>query len=175
MKSNILVTYASKYGSTREIAEKIGDVLRQHGQPVDVLPVDEVKDLAIYHSVILGSGIYIGKWIKEAETFLKANEASLAARLVWLFSSGPTGEGDPVKLVEGKLVPAALQPVIDNIHPRDMTVFHGHINLAKINSIEKWSIKSVVRKPFGDFRNWDQIAAWATGIADALKHAQNAA
>ncbi len=172
MDTNILVTYASKYGATREIAEKICEVLRQTGLQVDVLPVDGIRDLKSYEAVVLGSAIYIGKWQKEAATFLQANEKTLAERPVWLFSSGPTGEGDPVELVEGGRLPAALQPVADRIQPRDVAVFHGNINTDKINFIEKWAVKSLVKKPFGDFRDWAAIASWATSIADTLKEVE---
>lgn len=169
MNSHILVTYGSKYGATKEIAEKIGQVLRQAGLQVDVLPVKGVNDLTSYRAVILGCAVYIGKWLKEASEFLKGNEKSLAERPLWLFSSGPTGEGDPVELVEGLRLPAPLQLVADRIHPRDIAVFHGYINPDKINFIEKWAIKSLVKKPFGDFRDWDAITSWATSIADTLK------
>ena len=169
MDKNILVTYASKYGATKEIAEKIGEVLRQSGLQTHILPVDGVRDLNGYGAVILGSAVYIGKWQKEAVTFLQTHETSLNERPVWLFSSGPTGEGDPVELVKGLRLPAALQPVADRIQPRDIAVFHGHINADKINFIEKWAIKSLVKKPFGDFRDWDLIISWATMIANALK------
>lgn len=169
MDTSILVTYASKYGATREIAEKIGEILRQTGFQVDVSPVDGIRDLKSYEAVVLGSAIYIGKWQKEAATFLQANEKILADRPVWLFSSGPTGEGDPVELVEGWRLPAALQPVADRIQPRDVAVFHGNINTDKINFIEKWAVKSLVKKPFGDFRDWAAIASWATSIANILK------
>jgi len=107
MHKNILVTYASKYGATQQIAEKIGEVLRQAGLQADVHPVDGVRDLAPYKAVILGSALYIGKWQKEAAAFLKAHEKMLSERPVWLFSSGPTGVGDPVELVEGRRLPAA--------------------------------------------------------------------
>lgn len=169
MDKNILVTYASKYGATKEIAAKIGEVLRQDGLQVDILPVQGVRDLSGYGAVILGSAVYIGKWQKEAIKFLQTHETSLRDRPVWLFSSGPTGEGDPVQLVEGKCLPADLQPVADRIQPRDVAVFHGHINPDKINFIEKWAIKRLVKKPFGDFRDWDSIIAWATRTANALK------
>lgn len=169
MNKKILVTCASKYGATQEIAEKIGEVLRQAGLQTDVIPVDSIQDLNSYQVVILGSAVYIGKWQKEAEKFLQANEVILAKRLVWLFSSGPTGEGDPVELIEGSRLPEALQPIADRIQPRDIAVFHGYINPDKINFIEKWAIKSLVKKPFGDFRDWDTIVTWATTIADALK------
>lgn len=172
MDQNILVTYASKYGSTREIAEKIGEVLCQAGLLADVLPVDSVRYLTPYQAVVLGSAVYVGRWQKEAVEFLTTNEKILASRPIWLFSSGPTGEGDPVELVEGQRLPHALQPVADRIQPRDIAVFHGYINPDKINSIEKWSIKSLVKKPFGDFRDWDAIRSWAKSIAEALKEAK---
>ncbi|RPI79924.1 MAG: protoporphyrinogen oxidase [Chloroflexi bacterium] len=171
MNGNILVTYASKYGATKEIAEKMGKVLRKEGLHADIAPVDTIQDLNSYKAVIMGSAVYIGKWPKEAENFLRANEKKLAHLPFWLFSSGPTGEGDPVKLVDGQRLPAALQPVADRIQPRDVAVFHGYINPDKVNAIEKWAIKSLVKKPFGDFRDWDAIASWTTGIAAALKDA----
>lgn len=169
MSRNILVAYASKYGATKEIAGKIGEVLRQAGLQADVFPVDDIQDLKPYRAVILGSAIYIGKWQKEAVEFLQANEKTLAERPVWLFSSGPTGEGDPVALVEGVRLPATLQSLVDRIRPRDIAVFHGYINPDKVNFIEKWAVKSLVKKPFGDFRDWDAITTWTTRVADALK------
>jgi menaquinone-dependent protoporphyrinogen oxidase len=173
MDPKILVTYASKYGATKEIAEKIGSVLRQEGLPVDVHPVDDVRDLAPYTAVVLGSAVYIGKWQKEAVEFLQAHAETLTGRPVWLFSSGPTGEGDPVKLLEGWRLPADVQPVADRIRPRDIAVFHGFINREKMNFIEKWAVKSVVKKPFGDFRDWGMIGAWASSIAGELKDGED--
>ena len=172
MDKKILVTYASKYGATKEIAQKISGVLRQAGLPVDVFPVNLIEDLTPYKAVILGSAVYVGKWQKEAVEFLRAHENSLTERPVWLFSSGPTGKGDPVELVEGIRLPATLQPVADRIDPQDIAVFQGYINPAKINFIEKWAIKSLVKKPFGDFRDWDAIVTWSRSIADALKDAE---
>ena len=164
----ILVTYATKYGATAEIAEKIGEVLRQSGLPTDVLPVKEVGDLTPYTAVILGSAVYIGKWRKEAVKFLKANEQELAERDVWLFSSGPTGEGDPVELLQGWRLPEAQQPIADRIRPHDITVFHGALNMRKLNFIEKQMIKTV-EAPVGDFRDWEIITDWATAVAEEVK------
>lgn len=172
MESKVLVTYASKYGATAEIAEKIGAVLCQAGLQAEVVPVDDVRELSAYQAVILGGALYIGKWHKGAETFLKTHEKDLTARQVWVFSSGPTGEGSPIELVEGQRVPAALQPVVDRIHPRDIAVFHGHIDPDKLNVMEKFAIKNVVKKPFGDFRDWGMIINWANQIAHALKDPQ---
>jgi len=163
----VLVAYATKYGATAEIAEKIGQVLRQAGLQTDVLPADRVVDLTPYKAVVLGSAVYIGQWQKKAATFLQANEKALMERPVWLFSSGPTGEGDPVQLMKGWRFPTALQPIAERIHARDMAIFHGALNPKKMNLIEKWLINNV-KAPVGDFRDWDAINAWASAISDAL-------
>jgi len=168
LDSQVLVAYATKYDATAEIAEKIGEVLRQAGLRTDVLEVDDVDDLSSYQAVVLGSAVYIGKWRKEAVKFLKANEKTLAERPVWLFSSGPVGEGDPVELLDGWRFPEAQQDIADRIQPRDIGVFHGMLDVKKLNAVEKWMIKNV-KSPVGDFRDWEAITAWATAIADALK------
>jgi menaquinone-dependent protoporphyrinogen oxidase len=170
MDRRVLVAYATKYGGTAEIAERIGEVLRQAGLRADVLPADRVSYLASYGAVVLGSGVYVGRWRKEAARFLKANEQLLAERLVWLFSSGPSGEGDPVELTDGWRLPKALQPVADRIQPRDIAVFHGVVDEKKLGAVERWMIKNV-NAPLGDFRDWDAITAWANAIANALKEA----
>jgi menaquinone-dependent protoporphyrinogen oxidase len=168
MDNKVLVAFATKYGSTAEIADKIGQVLRQAGLPVDVIPVHRVSDPGSYKAVILGSAVYIGGWRREAAGFLKSNEKLLAQRPVWLFSSGPTGEGDPETILRGWRFPKALQPIADRIRTRDVVLFHGALDEDRLGFVEKWMVKNV-KAPFGDFRNWDAITAWATAIADALK------
>ena len=168
MDNQVLVVYASKYGATAEIAKKIGDVLCQADLPTDVLPADCLGDLSAYSAVVLGSAVYIGRWRKEAVKFLKANETALAGKPVWLFSSGPTGEGDPVELVQGWRFPKRLQPIADRIGSRDIAVFHGAVDVNKLTSIEKWMLKNV-KAPNGDFRDWETITSWAAAIAAELK------
>jgi len=167
MEKPVLVAYATKYGATAEIAEKIGEVLREAGLPTDIVPADRVDDLSRYGAVVLGSAVYIGRWRKEAARFLEANEARLAGVPVWLFSSGPPGEGDPVELAQGWRFPGKLQPVADRIGPRDVALFHGAVDVNKLNFIERWMLKNV-QTPIGDFRDWDAITAWAAGIAREL-------
>ncbi len=168
MDNKVLVAYASKYGATAEIAEKIGQVLRQAGMQPDVLPVKRVGNLTPYKAVVLGSAVYIGAWRKEAVKFLQVHEQALAERKVWLFSSGPTGEGNPVALLKGWRIPDVLKPIVNRIQPRDIAVFHGNVDAEKSNFIEKWVIKKV-KAPVGDFRDWNAVTTWATAIADALK------
>jgi menaquinone-dependent protoporphyrinogen oxidase len=163
-----LVAYASKYGATLEIAERVGKALQQAGLAVDVRPVDQVGDLSPYTAVVLGSAVYVGQWRKEAATFLADNEQALAQRPVWLFSSGPTGEGDPVALMKGWRFPEAQQPIADRIRPRDIAFFGGAIDPNKLNLAEKLIVKGV-KAPVGDFRDWHNIEAWAVGIAAALE------
>jgi menaquinone-dependent protoporphyrinogen oxidase len=168
MDGKVLVAYASKYGATAEIAEKIGAVLRQAGLAADVLSVERVGDLTPYGAIVLGSAVYMGQWRKEAVAFLETNEQALAARPVWLFSSGPTGEGDPVKLMQGWRFPTAQQPIADRIRPRDIALFPGVLDTKKLSLAEKLVIKGV-KAPVGDYRHWEAITAWAAGIAEALK------
>lgn len=168
MNEKVLVAYASKYGATKEIAERIGEALCVAGLQADVLPVTSVREVASYEAVILGSAVYIGKWMKSACEFMAKYQMDLAKRPVWLFSSGPTGEGNPVALLDGWRLPADQKPVIDSIQPRDIVVFHGNISWARVNFIEKTAVQAL-KKPFGDFRDWDAISSWALSIADALK------
>jgi menaquinone-dependent protoporphyrinogen oxidase len=168
MGEKILVTYATKHGATAEIAEKIGQVLQEAGLGVEVKSVDKVNELDAYRAVVLGSAVYAGMWRKEAVDFLEANEKKLAERVVWLFSSGPTGEGDPVELMKGWKFPEAQRPIADRIGPRDIAFFHGEIDMDDLNLAEKLIVKGI-KAPTGDFRDWEAITAWAAAIGDALK------
>jgi len=169
MNSKVLVAYASKYGATKEIAEKIGQVLKEAGHSVDVLPVDKAANLEPYGAVVLGSAVYIGGWRKGAARFLRANEKALAEKKVWLFSSGPTGRGDPIELVKGWRFPKALQHIADRVQPVDIALFQGAVFAEKLSAIGRWMIKNV-KAPLGDFRDWDAITVWAGTIAAKLKN-----
>jgi menaquinone-dependent protoporphyrinogen oxidase len=168
MSDKVLVAYASKHGSTAEIAKKIGEVLAGAGLEVDVQPVKKVKDLAPYQAVIVGSAVYIGMWQKDAVRFVKANQGKLADRKVWIFSSGPTGEGDPVELLRGWKLPSKVEPIAEAINPRGVAVFHGNVDPDTLSGMEKMMIKQV-EAPTGDFRDWNMIAGWAEGVAAEIK------
>jgi len=168
MAVQVLVAYATKYGATAEISEKIGQVLCGAGLEADIIPMHRVSDPESYKVVVLGSAVYIGQWRREASGFLKTHEKILAKMPVWLFSSGPTGTDDPAVLLQGWRFPKALQPIADRIRPRDMTIFHGAIDINKLGFVEKWMIKNV-KAALGDFRDWDAIISWARAIAETLK------
>lgn len=167
MSQSILVTYASKHGGTLGIATAIAEVLRQAGLEVDVQSVDLVQDPSKYAAVVLGSALYIGQWRKEAIEFLEVHAETLAKLPVFLFSSGPTGEGDPAELLKGVVIPDNIRPVIDRINPRQITVFHGELDPQELGLGERLIIKGV-KAPTGDYRDWESIDKWATSIADAL-------
>lgn len=168
MNVKVLVAFASKYGATKGIADKIGLVLKDAGFAVDVLPADRVAGLSDYGAVVLGSAVYIGGWRKAAVKFLKANEKALAEKPLWLFSSGPTGRGDPLELVKGWRFPKALQHIADRVRPREIVVFQGAAFPEKLGAIGRWMMKNV-KAPLGDFRDWDAISAWAGSVAAQLK------
>jgi menaquinone-dependent protoporphyrinogen oxidase len=164
---NVLVTYGSRSGSTAEIANKIAEVLRTKGENVTVLPVANVTDLEPYNAVVLGSAVYVGHWMKEAVEFLEKYENALSTRPVWMFSSGPTGPGDPVERMHGWRFPEAQQAIADRIKPRDTVLFHGKIDIHDLNFGEKLMIRAL-GAPTGDFRDWNAITAWAESIAQVL-------
>jgi len=168
MNNRVLVAFGTKYGATKEIAERIGEVLRGAGLQADLQPADRAGNVAAYGAVVLGSAVYIGQWRKPAVKFLQANEEALTGKAVWLFSSGPTGEGDPAELMQGWRFPGKLQPVADRIGVRDIAAFHGAVDLDKLSFLEKWVLKNV-KSPVGDYRDWDAITAWAEAIATDLR------
>jgi menaquinone-dependent protoporphyrinogen oxidase len=173
MTHRVLVVYATKYGATAGIAGKIGQVLRDAGISVDVQPAGQAGDPAAYQAVVLGSAVYIGRWRKEAAKFLRDNEQALAQRPVWIFNSGPLGEDNADEQAGDLGFPKGLRPIAERIKVRDIAIFFGAVDLAKLNPLERWMLKNV-KSPSGDFRDWDAIAAWATGIAAALQEGQPA-
>jgi menaquinone-dependent protoporphyrinogen oxidase len=170
MDRKVLVAYATKYGATEGIARRIGKGLDEAGFEVYVQPVEKVGELEPYTAVILGSAVYAGQWRKEASDFLTQNEQALAQRPVWFFSSGPTGEGDPVDMMKGWIFPENLRPIAERIGPRDTAFFLGDLNLKKLNLPEKMIIKAM-KAPTGDYRDWDAIDAWTSSIIMELQSA----
>jgi len=168
MTKKVLVAYATKYGSTAEIAEKIGEILLEVGLETEVHPVLKVHNLAPYDAVVLGSAVYMGMWRREIVRFLKKKRKELEEMPVWLFSSGPVGDGDPVELLDGWRFPSKQQAIADRIKPRDIAVFHGVVDPEKMNKIEN-KILTGMDSPTGDFRDWEAIKFWAQSIADELK------
>ena len=87
----VLVTYASKHGATQGIAERIGEQLAAAGLRVEVLSCEQADDVSSYDAFVVGSALYMFRWLKPAMKFVNRRRAVLAARPLWLFSSGPVG------------------------------------------------------------------------------------
>ena len=168
MPENVLVAYASRFGSTKEIAERIGEVLMKAGLGVTVRSVDEVDAVDGFHAFVLGSTVEGGHWLKGASTFLERHAPALGSHPLWLFSSGPVGDraaGAPQP--DPKEVAAARR----SLRPRDSRVFAGAFDRATSDFSEMGLVeRTVVRKflPDGDWRDWTAIEAWADGIAREL-------
>ncbi|HEY6959171.1 MAG TPA: flavodoxin domain-containing protein, partial [Candidatus Limnocylindria bacterium] len=89
----VLLAYASRYGSTKAIAERIGSKIRETGITIEVVPAKQVDDASGYDAYIVGSALYILDWMKDAKEFVERNRALLISRPLWLFSSGPISPG----------------------------------------------------------------------------------
>lgn len=159
----ILVAFASRYGGTLGIAEAIGRSLEDAGHDVDVLPVADADDLGRYDAFVLGSGVYVGRWLKSGRRFVERHSTVIAARPNWLFSSGPIGDSpkpDGEAAVDVADLVAATQS-------RDHRVFAGRLDKSRLRFGDR-AVVTAVRSPEGDFRDWDEIDAWAREIASAL-------
>lgn len=173
----VLVAYATRHGSTRGIAERVGATLSDAAHRVTVAPVDEVGDVGEYDALVIGSATYLGHWLKEATALVERVQPVLAGRPVWLFSSGPLGTagadtGEPghdrAAAVAG---PKELADLTEALSPREHRIFSGALDPAELGVLERAVRKHPAarqRLPEGDFRDWAEIVVWARGIADAL-------
>jgi menaquinone-dependent protoporphyrinogen oxidase len=161
---NILIAYASKYGATRDIAERIAQVLERSGLSAEVKEAESVSSLHPYEAIILGSSVYFSNWLPEASELLESFQDELAAKPVWLFSSGLAVKGEPREW----LFPETLQPLVKKIKPKDVVLFGGKVEAEQL-SLDDWLINPSLRVEAGDYRNWAEIEAWAQRIASHLK------
>jgi menaquinone-dependent protoporphyrinogen oxidase len=163
MDMTVLVAYATKHGSTREIAEAVATALADRGIPTDALAVDTIADVRPYEAVVLGSAVYMGRWLKEATEFARRHRELLTERPLWLFSSGPLG----TDVVDAEEQPKELAELREMLGPRDHRLFYGALARDSLGFGERMVVKAV-KAPEGDFRDWDEIRGWAATIAGEL-------
>jgi menaquinone-dependent protoporphyrinogen oxidase len=164
----ILVAAASKHGATEEIAERIGAVLAEHGVEVDVKKLQDVSGLAGYEAFVLGSGIYLGRWLKEARRFVDAHAAELAQRPTWLFASGSIRGEPPVGDDPNAMGAGLAERLVETTHARELKLFAGKLDLSKLGFAEKASVR-MAHANEGDYRDWQAIDDWAAAIAHQLQ------
>jgi menaquinone-dependent protoporphyrinogen oxidase len=168
--TRVLVAYGSKHGGTSEIAQAIGKVLETHGCEVVVVPASEAREPEAYDAIVLGSGVYMGRWQGDAMNLLKRHERTLAARPTWLFSSGPTGGTEEAEAAVRRVNadPTGEPPVKEvakragRIGARGHATFAGWIIPEMGGIFARWM-------PRGDWRDFGVIERWAEGIAAALR------
>jgi menaquinone-dependent protoporphyrinogen oxidase len=186
--TKVLIVYGSRHGATEGIARRIGEVLRAHGLAAPVVSADTIadEDVRDADAFVVGSAVYLGRWLKEPTEFLENRPSLLRARPVWLFSSGPlagsTASKDPNDPLTDALGPEAgpgsggrkkIEDLAASIGVREHRVFFGRYDP---DSPPRSLPERIVRMlpmakgvlPHGDFRNWPDIEAWAKEIAAAM-------
>jgi menaquinone-dependent protoporphyrinogen oxidase len=166
----ILVAYASKMGSTREIAERIGGDLGEAGFDVLVRSCADAPPVGEFSAVVIGSAIYMRRWLREATAYLKRQAPDLVGRPTYLFQSGPCGENQSDSVV---VIPRVVRRIAAEIGARDPVTFSGRLDRSKARGpVSRWVASGSMA---GDFRDWAAISAWAGSIAADLNHSHPAA
>jgi menaquinone-dependent protoporphyrinogen oxidase len=173
MSEKILVTYASRTGSTVGVAETIGKTLSTQGAQVDVLPMQQVIDLSSYTAVVAGSAIQAGKWLPEAMQFIQAHRTALAAKPFAAFLVCMT------LAMKGSekyrpFVADMMQPVRSLVRPVGEGLFAGVLDLGKVPTFgDKVKFRLSVAMGVwtqGDHRDWTAIRSWAETLGPQLRH-----
>lgn len=155
----ILVVAASKHSATAEIADAIAVELESLGHAARREPIESATPDGA-DAVVLGSAVYMSRWMGQARDFAERHATALAALPTWVFSVGLAGaEADEPRTVEEKLVQA--------IDPIGTQSFSGRIDPALLNLRER-SVTRMVKAPQGDLRDWSEVERWARQIHDAL-------
>jgi menaquinone-dependent protoporphyrinogen oxidase len=162
----VLVTAASRHGSTADIAAAIVRVLHLRGVAADLVEPVEVTDLSEYDAVVLGSAVYAGRWMGSATDLVARCRLQLAGRPVWLFSSGPVG------IPANPALDPAVSKLMEQTGAQGHRVFAGRLDKAELGRLERTMVRAV-RAPEGDYRDWAAITEWATEIADSLAGASS--
>jgi menaquinone-dependent protoporphyrinogen oxidase len=160
----VLVCVASKHHATAEIGERIRDVLARDlpDAEVDLRTPQDVAAVGSYDAAVIGSAVYLGRWLHEAHDFVGRHAAELSRRPVWLFSSGPVGSD------AGREGPADAAPLQAGVGARDHHVFGGRLDRHGLNLWER-AIVGALKVPEGDVRDWADVEAWAGDVAAALR------
>jgi menaquinone-dependent protoporphyrinogen oxidase len=158
----ILVAYASRNGSTAEIAEWIAEALADRGAAAEVRPAGEIGNVGPYDAVVLGSGVYAGRWLRDAVRFARRHRGVLVHRPVWLFSSGPLDPSAGARDIPP--VPGAAR-IANRLDARGHVTFGGRLAEGARGFVAR---QILAQGRGGDFRDRRAVRAWAVRIADAV-------
>ncbi|WP_342676488.1 flavodoxin domain-containing protein [Methanofollis sp. UBA420] len=165
MNTKILVAYASRYGSTREIAESVARTLEKAGYSVDCRNVMDVSDISPYAAVVAGSPIYMGKWLVEAVDFVKRFCIELNEKPLAVFAVGYSmkDETDVIR----KSAAASMTEVRIYVRPQVEGLFAGRFDPEGMSRADLDMMKMAGAVP-GDARDWSQVARWAEALPSVL-------
>jgi menaquinone-dependent protoporphyrinogen oxidase len=165
MSTKILVAYATRTGSTAEVAEAIARRLCEAGLSAEVRPVADVAGVEGYFGAVLGSAIRYSSWLPEMTDFLSANRDALAVMPVAFYSMHMLSLGDDpaAKAERTKYTAQARQAVT----PVDEAFFAGKIDPARLSLFDRLAVR-LVKSPVGDRRDWTRIWEWAAALAPKL-------
>ena len=167
----VLVTAASRHESTHEIAAAIATGLRDRGIDSLAVPVEAVTTLDGFDAVVLGSAVYMGRWLGEARRLAHVHASALCMMPVWLFSSGPLGPPD-------HLIPAGEPADVQVLKHLSRAVAHrtfpGRLEMNRLDFAER-TVARTIHAPEGDCRDWEAIDRFAGEIAQQLLAVHRAA
>lgn len=161
MNKRILVTYATRAGSTVEVAAAVGETLSARGFAVDVKPVKDQPRLDDYQAVVMGSAIRMGNWLPEAVEFVKTNQQALNRMPVALFTVHMLNIGDDEQSRTKRL--AYLNTVRPLLQKADEVYFTGKMDFSRLSFLDRL-ISGMVKAREQDRRDWDNIRNWAQTI-----------
>jgi menaquinone-dependent protoporphyrinogen oxidase len=154
--NTVLVAYATKRGSTREVAADVARVIRQSGAEVEISPARNVKTLDRYQAVVLGGALYMGRWHKDARKMLKRHRAELASLPLAVFALGPK-EITPEAIEKAGAELARALAEVPEAHPFSTAIFGGVIDPKRLHF-------PFSRMQAGDARDWNAIQDWASEV-----------
>ncbi len=167
MESIVLVTYATRYGSTEEVAQSIAETLRDNGIAVEIQPARNVFSLDQYRSVVLGVPLYMARFHKDARRFLSTHRSALEKMPVALFVLGPVQKDEKDWIGAREQLKKELSK-FPWLSPVSQQILGGKFDPAKLGF--PFSLFPPLRKlPAGDARDWTAIRAWASDLALILR------
>lgn len=167
MSVSVLVGYATRYGSTQEVAEAVAATLGENGFEVDFQPLRQVRALDRYNAVVIGAPLYMFHWHKDALNFLSRHRQALIERPVAIFALGPWNDDEK----EFQEVRKQLDKELTKfpwLTPAAITVFGGKFDPTKLTFPHNL-LPAIKNMPASDVRNWSAIRAWTNNLSNVLQ------